>query len=88
MRQGEVWIEGLRAGTISETENGYLFAYDEEFLSDQPETWEVHPHTDLRPSVNSNRYAGGHRGVGAFAQRMEEETHARRFHGKYALVRS
>lgn len=33
MRQGEVWIEGLRAGTISETENGYLFAYDEEFLS-------------------------------------------------------
>lgn len=33
MRRGEVWIEGLRAGTISETENGYLFAYDEEFLS-------------------------------------------------------
>lgn len=33
MRQGEVWIEGLRAGTISETEAGYLFAYDEEYLS-------------------------------------------------------
>lgn len=33
MRQGEVWIEGLRAGTIRETENGYLFAYDEYYLS-------------------------------------------------------
>lgn len=33
MRQGEVWIEGLKAGTISETENGYLFAYDEYYLS-------------------------------------------------------
>lgn len=33
MRQGEVWIEGQKAGTISETENGYLFAYDEDYLS-------------------------------------------------------
>lgn len=33
MRQGEVWIEGQKAGTISETENGYLFAYDGYYLS-------------------------------------------------------
>lgn len=33
MRQGEVWIEGLKAGTICETENGYLFVYDKDYLS-------------------------------------------------------
>lgn len=31
-RQAEVWVDDLRAGYIEETDEGYLFRYDEEYL--------------------------------------------------------
>lgn len=35
MRQGEVFVEGVKAGLLCETETGYLFTYAEEYLSMQ-----------------------------------------------------
>ena len=32
MRQGEIWVNNQRAGTLTENENGYIFKYYEAYL--------------------------------------------------------
>lgn len=32
MREGIVFVSGIKAGIISETENGYVFEYDKDYL--------------------------------------------------------
>lgn len=34
MRTGSVWLRGHRAGTLTETPQGYRFVYDREYLAD------------------------------------------------------